>query len=105
MMGGDMMGGDMMGGFGLAWMLINLLVLVGVVALVAWALVRAFSARGKGGGAPEDRADSAEEILRNRFARGEIGPEEYEQSLSVLRGEPVRATPEDHSGSIEGQRR
>lgn len=96
-----MMGGDMMGGFGLAWMLINLLLLVGVVALVAWAV----SARGKGGGAPEGRADSAEEILRNRFARGEIGAEEYEQSLSVLRGEPVQATREDHSGTIEGQRR
>ncbi len=32
------------------------------------------------------RVDSAEEILRERFARGEIDAEEYERSLEVLRG-------------------
>jgi uncharacterized membrane protein len=31
------------------------------------------------------REDSAEEILRQRFARGEIDAEEYERSLEVLR--------------------
>jgi putative membrane protein len=31
------------------------------------------------------REDSAEEILRQRFARGEIDAQEYERSLEVLR--------------------
>ena len=31
------------------------------------------------------REDSAEETLRQRFARGEIDAEEYERSLEVLR--------------------
>ena len=32
------------------------------------------------------REDSAEETLRQRFARGEIDAEDYERSLKVLRG-------------------
>jgi uncharacterized membrane protein len=32
------------------------------------------------------REDSAEETLRQRFARGEINAEDYERSLEVLRG-------------------
>jgi uncharacterized membrane protein len=31
------------------------------------------------------REDSAEETLRQRFARGEIDAEEYERSLEILR--------------------
>jgi putative membrane protein len=70
-----------MGGGGPFWMIgmfFNLLVFVGLVALIAWGLPRILSAR-QGGG------DSAEEILRQRFARGEIGAEEYERSYEALR--------------------
>ena len=70
-----------MGGGGPFWMIgmfFNLLVFVGLVALIAWGVPRILSVR-QGG------EDSAEEILRQRFARGEIGAEEYERSYEALR--------------------
>lgn len=88
MMGNGTMDG-MMGGFGLVGMLFNLLLLAGLLALVAWAVVR-----GLPSGRPRDERSSSrtdpEEILRERFARGEIDAEEYGRSLAILRGEPAR---------------
>lgn len=52
-----------------------LLVLAGIVALVIW-LVR------RSGSGP---ASSAETQLAERFARGEIDEQEYQQRLEVLR--------------------
>lgn len=37
---------------------------------------------------PTPAARPAEDILAERFARGEISAEEYQQSLAVLRGRP-----------------
>ncbi|HJQ29535.1 MAG TPA: SHOCT domain-containing protein [Rubrobacter sp.] len=82
MMGG--WDGAMMGAFGWLWMLIPLLFWGGLLALIAWAVVRIFP-----GGRAERRvgsATSAEDILRERFARGEVSAEEYEERLQVLRG-------------------
>jgi putative membrane protein len=70
----------MMGGFGILGLLVPILLLV----LVVWAITRIF---------PDwqdrvnlqRREDSAEETLRQRFARGEIDAEEYERSLEILR--------------------
>ena len=70
------------GPFGMIGMFFNLMIFVGLLALIAWGVLRILSAR-QGG----ERADSAEEILRQRFARGEIGAQEYERSLEILRGE------------------
>jgi putative membrane protein len=75
----------MMGGGGLG----SILLLV-VLALVVWALIKAFpdwQDRLGLNDRREDsrRADSAEETLRQRFARGEIEAEDYERSLEVLR--------------------
>jgi uncharacterized membrane protein len=64
--------------------LIGLLVLVGFLALIAWGAMRVLS-----GGQSGERADSAEEILRERFARGEITAEEYEKSSETLRKNPL----------------
>lgn len=73
-----MMGGS--GGLGI-------LFFIGLLALIAWAAVRVFPdwrERLEGSGSA-GRTGSAEEILRERFARGEIDAEEYERSLEVLR--------------------
>lgn len=78
--------GGMMGTFGWLWMLIPLLFWGGLLVLIAWAVVRIFPG-GQAGGVPRDgSAPSAEDILRERLARGEIDAEEYGERLRVLRG-------------------
>ena len=74
------------GPFGVIGMLFNFLVLVGLLALIAWGVSRVLSAR-QGG----ERADSAEEILRQRFARGEVDAEEYRRSYEALRKDSPRS--------------
>ncbi len=73
-----MMGYGMMG-FGLIGLLFNLLVLVGIVGLVVWA-VKSFSARNH----VEARGESAREILQARYARGEITREQYQEMLKDI---------------------
>jgi putative membrane protein len=57
----------------LAWVLL----LAITVALIVWLVNRNAPRRQPGG-------DSAEEVLRRRYASGEIDAEEYERRLSVL---------------------
>src|SRR3712207_9452462 len=57
---------------------VALLVLAGLLAVAAWGLTKILPSR-RG-----ERAGSAEEILRERFARGEISAEEYVKSYEVL---------------------
>ena len=79
-----MMGG--WGAFGWLWMLVPLLFWGGLLTLIVWAVMRIFPA-GRGGHTPhEGSARSAEDTLRERFARGEIDAEEYEERLRILRG-------------------
>ena len=80
-----MMGGfdDFMGSFGWLWMLLPILFWGGLFLLIAWAVVRIFPER-RGSQRPEVRDQPAEEILRGRFARGEINADEYERSKEVL---------------------
>ena len=59
-------------------MTISWLVGIGLLSLFVWLLVSAFN-RG-----PESTS-SPEEILRRRYAAGEIGTEEYERRLEELR--------------------
>jgi putative membrane protein len=81
------MNGMMGGGFGIFGMLLGAFFWIAIIALIVWAVVRLTRGRtGNGGGASEVRPDSAEETLRQRYARGEIGDEEYGRSLSTLRG-------------------
>ena len=71
-MGHSMMGAEM-GGSMLLNMVVSFLLILGIVLLVAWAVQRA----GKSGfGRTED---SALEILKKRYARGEINKAEFEE--------------------------
>ncbi len=90
--------GGMMGGwstFGWLWMLIPLLFWGGLLALLVWAIARVFPNRNSE--RQEPGRESAEEILRSRFARGEIDAEEYENSLDTLRGGRARKSKESSS--------
>lgn len=67
-----------MDGWHVAWMWIFWIVVLGIGLAIVIALVRA-------GGAGPARTESAEEVLRQRFARGEIDREELEERLEALR--------------------
>ena len=84
-----MMLGYGVGFAGLLWMLGGLLVTVGIVVLIVWAV--SGIARGPrpvgppfagAGGAPGGQTPL--EILRERYARGEISEEEFERARKVL---------------------
>lgn len=82
-----MMGG-MMGGFGLIGLLFNLVVIVGIVVLVIWA-VRRFSSDGQISGLLGQQNNrtskvTPREIVEERYAQGEITREQYREMLSDL---------------------
>ena len=66
------------------------LVLAGLLAVAAWGVTRLLPSLGG------ERAGSAEEILRERFARGEISAEEYVKSYEVLHEKPSQRSYEDY---------
>jgi H+/Cl- antiporter ClcA len=74
--------------------LLLILFLGGLVAVVTWLVVRIFP-KVRRDERPEAPRDSAEEILRERFARGEITAEEYQRSIEILRGATTREAPDD----------
>jgi putative membrane protein len=74
-MGHGMMGNWGMGGFGMVFMMIFwVLAIVGVVFLVRWLIQTA----GSGKAAGQQRGSGAVEILKARYARGEINKAEFE---------------------------
>ncbi len=83
MMGGDMMDG-MMGGGMWSWLLWSVLFLVVLAAVVIASIffVRSVWRKGESGGAPGGRAL---EILQERYARGEIDRDEYDEKREHLR--------------------
>jgi putative membrane protein len=79
-MGPGMGWGYGMGGFGSIIMLVFwIAVIVGIIFLVRWLLV---STGGSGRSARSE--DSALEILKRRYARGEIDKEEFEEKKRPL---------------------
>lgn len=84
------------GTFGWLWMIIPLLFWGTFLALIAWIVVRIFPNQRGNYPAQGPRGDSAEDILRQRFARGEINSDEYERTLSVLRGDPAHRAKESN---------
>ena len=69
--------------------LLFILFLGGLVAVVTWLVVRIFP-KVRRDERLEAPRDSAEEILRERFARGEITVEEFQRSIEILRGGTAR---------------
>ena len=77
------------GEMGWVWVWPVILVVLGLAALV-WALVRARASPGRGGSADSEGRpqgvghDRAREILRERYARGEISEEEMRERMRAL---------------------
>jgi putative membrane protein len=77
--------GDHMGGWNWAFMSVSMVIFWGLLIIGIMLLVRYFGASGPArAGSPTSRA-TAEELLAERFARGEIDEQEYRQRLDVLR--------------------
>src|ERR671911_375114 len=97
-MDGPMGGWD--AGFWWPFILVRLLLWGVFLSLLVWFAVRVFS-RGRGDTRPGATKDSAGEILRERFARGEINAEEYEKSMRTMRETPPQKGYEDYVREAE----
>jgi putative membrane protein len=77
-----MMGPGIMAGFGWMW----LMPVFGIVflGLIIWAIVASVRSSGESKGSDSSKADSALEVLKKRYARGEINKEEYEEKKKGL---------------------
>jgi putative membrane protein len=76
-----MMGYDGAGWGGGLWMFGGLLLIIGLIVLVVWA---ASSASRSGRASQDSSRATPNEILRERFARGEISEQEFEQAKKIL---------------------
>ncbi len=82
--GWGMMGPGMMGGFGWWWLMpIFFIIFWGLVIWGIVALVRGMSGS-RGSDSGSSRPDSALEVLKKRYARGEIDKKEYEEKKKDL---------------------
>lgn len=72
----------MWGGMGF-WWLFPLLMMIVFVALCAFFMSRMFGGHSHGGG---DTTSSALKLLNERFARGEISKEEFQEKRTMLGG-------------------
>jgi putative membrane protein len=72
------------GATGLLWGLGSLLLLVGVVLLVVWVASRMLSGRQDATSEPTTPRPEPLEILKARFARGEISEADFQQARRVL---------------------
>ncbi len=71
------------GAVGWIWMLGGLLVMVGFVVLIVWA-VGALSRGGTSSTSSEPGRPTPLDILRERYARGEITQQDFEQAKKTL---------------------
>jgi len=77
-----MMGPGMMAGFSWMW----LIVILGIVflGLIIWVVVASVRGSGESKGSDSSKADSALEVLKKRYAQGEISREEYKEKKKDL---------------------
>ena len=80
--GWGMMGPGMMGGFG--WMGFGGVFMVAFWGLVIWAVVAVIQGSFQPGTWESRQQDSALEVLKRRYARGDINKEEYEEKKRDL---------------------
>ncbi len=80
--GYGMMGPGMMGGFG--WMAIMPVLGLAFLGLIIWVVVAAVRGSIPSGGQNSSKPDSALEVLKKRYAQGEINKEEYEEKKKDL---------------------
>ena len=80
--GYGMMGPGMMGGFGWGWFMPVLMILFW--GLVVWGIVALVRGASSGNTASSGQAESAVEVLKKRYARGEINKEEFEEKKKDL---------------------
>jgi putative membrane protein len=80
------------------WMTISWLIGIGLFSALIWLL---FSAVNRGQGS----SGSPEEILRRRYAAGEIDTEEYERRIEELRKSHAHGREKDDSGKEDGEGR
>lgn len=81
MMGGGMMG---FGGLGLIGLLFNLVIIVGIIVLVVWAVRRFTSGTSNWNQLSGGSQQSPRDILQARYARGEINRDQYQEMLNDL---------------------
>ncbi len=77
---------NMMYGYGLWWLIgtgLMILFWIAIILLVIWAVRSLFPRESRSG------QDQALEILRQRYAKGEINAAEYEQARAQLEETPV----------------
>ena len=79
--GWGMMGPGMMGGFGWGWMPFLMIVFWG---LVIWGIVAAVRSVGNRRACDNSTTESALEVLKRRYAQGEIKKKEYEEKKRDL---------------------
>jgi len=68
----------MWGGWGFGWMFFPMLMMLVVIAMCAYFVM------GRHGFSRRDAAASALQLLNERFARGEISKEEFEEKRKLL---------------------
>ena len=83
---GMMWGGHQWGGFGMGFGFIFMLLLLAAVVVVIIFVVRAFGVGGMPNAPGETRrtGDTAVNILKERFAKGEIERDEFEEKRKLL---------------------
>lgn len=75
-------GWGMMGGFSWMWLMPVFWILF--LGLIIWAVVAAVRGSSESRSSDSSKADSALEVLKKRYARGEINKEEFEEKKKDL---------------------
>ncbi len=80
--GWGMMGSNMMGGYGTMFLMPILWIVI--IGLIIWAVVALVGGSTESRGPGSLKRDSALEILKSRYARGEINKKEYDEKKKDL---------------------